>query len=40
MKTFIVRVKNNKSIKQLENAKNLKVIKDFGGYKIYKRELK
>ena len=32
--------KNNKSIKQLENAKNLKVIKDFGGYKIYKRELK
>jgi hypothetical protein len=32
--------KNNKQIKQLEEAKNLKVVKDYGGYKIYKRELK
>ena len=32
--------KNNKQIKQLEESKNLKVVKDYGGYKIYKRELK
>jgi hypothetical protein len=32
--------KNNKPAKQLEKAKNLKVIKDFDGYKIYKRDLK
>ena len=32
--------KNTKSINQLEKAKNLKVIQDFVGYKIYKRELK
>ena len=32
--------KNNKPIKQLENAKNLEVVKNFGGYKIYKRQLK
>ena len=32
--------KNNKQIKQLEEAKNLKVVKDYGGYKIFKRELK
>jgi hypothetical protein len=33
-------VKNNKVIEQLEKAKNLKVVQDYGGYKIYKRELK
>ena len=33
-------VKNNKAIEQLEKAKNLKVVQDYGGYKIYKRELK
>ena len=32
--------KSNKAVRQLEDAENLKVIKDFGGYKIYKRELK
>ena len=33
-------VKNNNIIEQLEKAKNLKVLQDYGGYKIYKRELK
>ena len=32
--------KKNKINSQLEAAKNLIVIKDFGGFKFYKRELK
>ena len=39
-RTVYFSTKNNKPILQLENAKNLKVVKDYGGYKIYKRELK
>ena len=39
-RTVYFSTKNNKPILQLENAKNLKVVKDYGGYKIYKREKK
>jgi hypothetical protein len=39
-RTVYFSTKNNRPILQLENAKNLKVVKDYGGYKIYKRELK
>jgi hypothetical protein len=37
---FILPQKKNKINSQLEAAKNLIVIKDFGGFKFYKRELK
>ena len=39
-RTVYFSTKNKKPILQLENAKNMKVVKDYGGYKIYKRELK
>jgi hypothetical protein len=39
-RTVYFSAKNNRPILQLENTKNLKVVKDYGGYKIYKRELK